>query len=213
LSGFKVENPDEEFRKKYLKAITSSSGDENIIISKISEEVGWGAFAARPIAAGEYIIRYGGLIEKSKSVKDRSYCIQSGIQGVILNAQRFRNLAAFINHSQHPNAESQCIFHCGVEHAVIIATQDIALGQQILIDYADAYFRKGSCPLFGPAYAFPPLLIRSHVQFGFVRTISILILIDVVCCLPADPNVKYVDMSGGPVGEFPGYLPTSAIST
>lgn len=68
--------------------------------------------------------------------------MQCGIEGVILDSSQYRNLASFINHSTKNNVESTCVFHRGVELAVIIATRDIARGEQILLNYGDNYFEK-----------------------------------------------------------------------
>lgn len=67
FSGLQVKK-DEEFRRKYMKIIKSSTGDDNIIIAKINDTVGWGAFAARDIKKDEFIIRYGGRVERSSYV-------------------------------------------------------------------------------------------------------------------------------------------------
>jgi SET domain-containing protein len=68
--------------------------------------------------------------------------MQSGVEGVVLDATHYRNLGAFINHSATPNAQAECIFDKGVEQAVIIATRHIPRGHQILIDYSERYFGK-----------------------------------------------------------------------
>ena len=59
---------------------------------------------------------------------------------MILNATKYRNLGAFINHSDTPNAEATCIFDLGVEQTIIVAISDIPKGHQIFIDYAKNYF-------------------------------------------------------------------------
>jgi len=211
FSGMQLGKTDDEFRDKYLKDILASSGDSNIVIAKINDQVGWGAFAARDIAKDDYVVRYGGRIENSSTcqrleawqlacllvwlggslihvvlelVKDRSYSMQSGIEGVVLNSLKFRNLAAFINHSAKeyapqrfnnlvpcpypalasPNVFATCIFHEGVELAVLVALQDIPKGKQLFYDYEPAYFKK-------------------HKKAN-----------------------EFVDMSGGNPGEFPAYI-------
>jgi hypothetical protein len=65
FSGFNVGEKDEEFRAKYLPSIEASSGDKNVILAEVSATVGWGAYAARSFAVGEFIIRYGGCFERS----------------------------------------------------------------------------------------------------------------------------------------------------
>jgi len=122
FSGFTIQTVDTEFREKYNKQLEDKSGDENLVLAKIDEKVGWGVFARKPFEKGDYIVRYGGQVVSKKTVKNRSYSMQSGVEGVVLDATHYRNLGAFINHSATPNAQAECIFDKGVEQAVIIAT-------------------------------------------------------------------------------------------
>eukprot|EP01130_Rhizamoeba_saxonica_P018863 TRINITY_DN9595_c0_g1_i1.p1 TRINITY_DN9595_c0_g1~~TRINITY_DN9595_c0_g1_i1.p1 ORF type:complete len:407 (-),score=95.36 TRINITY_DN9595_c0_g1_i1:21-1160(-) len=140
FSGFTVGEKNEEFRSKYLDTITNSSGDENLILAYINEEVGYGCFAARDFEEGDYIVRYGGCFSKESAVKDRNYSMSSGVESIVLNSKTYRNLGGMINHSASPNSEAQCIFHQGCEQACITASTRIRKGQQILIDYSDSFF-------------------------------------------------------------------------
>lgn len=139
FSGFAVGEKDMEFREKY-KIIWETSGDENLIVSKVDDKVGYGVFAKRDFKEGDFIVRYGGFVEKEESVTNRDYSMTSGVEGIILDATKYRNLGGFINHSDKPNAEATCIFDVGVEQTIIIALEDIPQGAQILIDYSKHYF-------------------------------------------------------------------------
>lgn len=142
FSGFQVGEKDETFRKNYLDKILKSTGDENIVICYIDEKVGWGAYAGRDFKKDEYIITYTGQFINKSLQKDRSYSMQSGLEGIILDSKYYRNLASFINHSENSNVESTCIFHKGIELAVILATRDIEKGEQLLLNYGEMYFKK-----------------------------------------------------------------------
>jgi len=101
-----------------------SSGDENVILAKISDEVGYGVFAGKDfqqgntyltargarickyiylfpssITIGDYIIRYGGMIVGEEEITDWSYAMSTGVEGVVLDAKKYRNLAGMLNHS------------------------------------------------------------------------------------------------------------------
>eukprot|EP01119_Soliformovum_irregulare_P003876 TRINITY_DN14924_c0_g1_i1.p1 TRINITY_DN14924_c0_g1~~TRINITY_DN14924_c0_g1_i1.p1 ORF type:complete len:444 (+),score=108.04 TRINITY_DN14924_c0_g1_i1:44-1333(+) len=141
FSGITID-PDLDFRKKYHKMMYASTGDENLILGHINSNVGYGVFAARDFEAGDFIVRYNGHISSAELVKGRSYCMQSGIEGVVLDAKRHRNLGGMINHSEHPNAEAQCIFDRGSEQAIITALTKIPMGTQILIDYSKNFWSK-----------------------------------------------------------------------
>jgi len=103
--------------------------------------VGYGVFAGKDFKEGDFIVRYGGYIDKEDNVPCRDYAVASGIETMILDATIYRNLGGFINHSdEFPNAEVTCIFDIGVEQTVVVATQDIPKGDQIFIDYSQNYF-------------------------------------------------------------------------
>lgn len=60
FSGFQRNEVNTEFRNKYGQYLANHSGDENLCIAKINDEIGWGVFALRDIRRGELICRYGG---------------------------------------------------------------------------------------------------------------------------------------------------------
>jgi hypothetical protein len=43
--GFNISSVDEAFRKKYFPLIYESSGEENLILAKVNDEVGYGVYA------------------------------------------------------------------------------------------------------------------------------------------------------------------------
>mmetsp|Transcript_10370 Transcript_10370/g.14218 ORF Transcript_10370/g.14218 Transcript_10370/m.14218 type:complete len:247 (+) Transcript_10370:3-743(+) len=144
FSGLAIDTVDKEFRAKYLETIHTFSGDDNLILAKVNENVGWGVFAAKDFQEGDFIVRYGGHLMAADKVKDRSYAMASGVEGMILNGKKHRNLGGMINHSKKPNAESQCCFDRGTEQAIITATKFIPKGEQIVIDYSSNYWTKAA---------------------------------------------------------------------
>ncbi|PRP89471.1 hypothetical protein PROFUN_01334 [Planoprotostelium fungivorum] len=142
FSGMSIENPDAEFRNRYVPAIYNESGDERVVLHKIDDVVGYGVFACQDIAEGEYIMRYGGYLNSTDKVQTKSYLMASGLEGVGLDSFKYRNMGGMINHSTDANAESQCIFDRGAEQAVIIAKKNITKGTQILINYSKNYWSK-----------------------------------------------------------------------
>jgi hypothetical protein len=144
-SGFAVGEKDMKFREKYGKIIYKSSGDSQLILAKISDTVGFGVYAGKSFQVGDFIVRYGGHIQKEENVSSHAYCMTSGVEGVILNSEKMRNMGGMVNHvkGDAANAEAKCIFDKGVEQAIIVATKYIPRGYQILIDYSDSYFGIG----------------------------------------------------------------------
>eukprot|EP01125_Pyxidicula_operculata_P009995 TRINITY_DN3289_c0_g1_i2.p1 TRINITY_DN3289_c0_g1~~TRINITY_DN3289_c0_g1_i2.p1 ORF type:complete len:328 (+),score=45.27 TRINITY_DN3289_c0_g1_i2:57-1040(+) len=74
FSGFTLEK-DMTFREKYNKLIYESSGDENLILAKISDQVGYGVYAKKEFNVGDFIVRYGGFVSKKNNIPFRSYFI------------------------------------------------------------------------------------------------------------------------------------------
>eukprot|EP01126_Amoeba_proteus_P014426 TRINITY_DN1631_c0_g1_i3.p1 TRINITY_DN1631_c0_g1~~TRINITY_DN1631_c0_g1_i3.p1 ORF type:complete len:476 (-),score=100.50 TRINITY_DN1631_c0_g1_i3:154-1581(-) len=165
FSGFSIGQKDILFRNKFLHLLNHSSGDENLILAKIDDKVGYGVFAGKDFEKDEYIVRYVGVFiaedechnshpnpnpnpnkEKhfhyrdEKAPNPHTYCMSSGVEGIVLSAANYRNLGGFINHSSTPNAEARCIFHKGVEQAVVVSLGVIKKGHQVFINYSSSYF-------------------------------------------------------------------------
>ncbi|KAL6063797.1 SET domain-containing protein [Balamuthia mandrillaris] len=143
-SGFSINTVDTEFRKRHQKHIwEESTGDQhNVILAKIDDRVGYGVFAAKDFEAGDFIVRYGGCLTAEDEIKDKAYTVVSGVEGVALDAKRYRNFGGMMNHSATPNAELQCFFDRGAEQAIVTALHRIERGQQIFLDYSENYWRE-----------------------------------------------------------------------
>jgi SET domain/Ankyrin repeat len=155
FSGLKIE-PSEDFRKKYFPQIYRSSGDEHVVLAHISEKAGYGAFAGRRFSKGDFVVRYGGRFRQDKKIRDRAYCMSSGVDNVGCDATFDRNMGGMINHAPSPpssgvpsngayaNVQAESCFDRGCEQAVIIATRDIEAGEQLLLDYSGSYWTSAA---------------------------------------------------------------------
>lgn len=93
FSGLSI-TPDLEFRARYQKDWESSSGDENLVLAKINDHVGWGVFANKDFKEGDFIVRYGGHLTATRiffkknsfnltfkeTLTDKSYNMASGLK-------------------------------------------------------------------------------------------------------------------------------------
>jgi hypothetical protein len=105
---------------------------------------GWGLFATLPIAKGQLICEYSGeRISQEEGDRrglicdrfNQSYLFQADKETVI-DAQRFGNVARFINHSaKKPNCMVRVMQICGVHTVCIFAAQDINPGHELFFDY------------------------------------------------------------------------------
>ncbi|GAM27356.1 hypothetical protein SAMD00019534_105310, partial [Acytostelium subglobosum LB1] len=142
FSSFEI-NADMQFRDRYLKSINKTGGEENVILGWISDQVGWGVFAARDIKRGEYIVRYGGMLTMNEKMVTPCYNMMTSMEDFGLDAYRYRSMGGMVNHSaKHANAESECIFEYGAEQALITAAKFIPKGTQVFIDYSQSYWRE-----------------------------------------------------------------------
>jgi len=141
FSGFHIEK-DIEFREKYGKVMQEDTGESGLVLAWINEEVGWGVYAAKDYLPGDYIVRYGGMLEEEEKVESKSYNLMVSFEGYVLSALQHRNLGGMVNHSFFPNAETQCVFEKGAEQAILTAKEYIPKGKQILIDYSSSYWSE-----------------------------------------------------------------------
>ena len=123
-----------------------SSRAEAIDIVDLEEAGGYGVFAVEPIATGALIVEYAGLVAPATDdgfdPYGLSYAETLAGEPLRLSARRFGNAARFVNHdSAKPNAEIARVKHRGLLRVVIVATEAIATGEQVLVDYGEAYWR------------------------------------------------------------------------
>jgi hypothetical protein len=105
---------------------------------------GWGLFTTRPVSKGQLICEYSGErigqeeADRRGLICDRfnqSYLFQADKETVI-DAQRFGNVARFINHSEKkPNCLVRVVQVGGVHTVCIFAALDIDAGRELFFDY------------------------------------------------------------------------------
>jgi histone-lysine N-methyltransferase EZH2 len=133
-------------QERYIPRANSSIAPFPGLHLSISETpgAGWGLFATRPIAKGQLICEYAGERitqeegDRRGLICDRfnqSYLFQSDKETVI-DAQRFGNVARFINHSgKKPNCMVRVLQVNGMHTVCIFAALDIDAGRELFFDY------------------------------------------------------------------------------
>ena len=100
-------------------------------------KTGKGLFALQDFPKGEFIVEYTGkkITTKLADTLKTRYLFEVDKESTIDGPPEI-NIAGYINHSCEPNAEAETqdgqIF--------ISATKDIAVGEEIVIDYGQEYF-------------------------------------------------------------------------
>ncbi len=127
-----------------------------VSIGWVSEEVGYGLFAAKDIPAGSYVGEYTGIIRKNDLRRCfeplNDYCALYPVEDelskrLFLDAKQFGNLTRFINHSNTPNLEVRHLFCDGFYHRVFIANRLIRKREQLLYSYGKNYWYARKPPL------------------------------------------------------------------
>ncbi|KKP35323.1 MAG: Histone-lysine N-methyltransferase, H3 lysine-9 specific 3 [candidate division TM6 bacterium GW2011_GWF2_32_72] len=118
-------------------------------IKKISDQVGYGCFAAETIKAYELVSEYTGLIKTS--VTDTQYNWEIPLMffynnmpySLYMDGKNYGNFMRFVNASKNPNIDVRYIFDkSGYPHVLYIANKNIIKGEQLLVSYGKKYWEQ-----------------------------------------------------------------------
>ena len=122
----------------------------------LTENRGWGLFAAEAVADGAFVVEYTGEIIDDKTCEARlwadktrgedNFYLMEVFGGQVIDARHKGNLSRFINSSCHPNCVTQKWQDAGTgeTRVGIFAIQDIAAGAELTYDYNFAHFGGGA---------------------------------------------------------------------
>ena len=143
-----------------IKLINQPCVFEAFELRYISPKIGFGVFCRKKITKEEQVCFYGGKKYRSKEANENyAFKHQLDALNMYIDAQKFGNLARFINHAPKPsghqdpflleaNLTSATHYLQGIEVVVFSANRDIQPGEQLLVDYGKNFFRAR------PAYRF-----------------------------------------------------------
>ncbi len=127
-------------------AVRSETGAGHFEIRNGRPGTGLGLLAISPITKGEFVLEYTGekLPTHIADERDSKYLFEIDDDWTI-DGETKENTARYINHDCYPNVEADI-----VEGKIVIeALRDIAVGEELTIDYGDEYFdeyiRPGGC--------------------------------------------------------------------
>jgi hypothetical protein len=114
----------------------------------VSEQIGWGVFAEKPIRPHSFIGLYAGVIHKYRR-RDRknSYCFECLIAPGVgcnytIDAKNQGGITRYVNHSsQKPNLYCALALHGGLTYVLLCASRLIEPGEELLYDYGPAYWK------------------------------------------------------------------------
>jgi hypothetical protein len=116
-------------------------------IRLIDTRIGFGLFADRDLAEGEFIGEYAGMVSTGDSVTEKTYCyeyhsLRAGEDEIHLtiDARALGNETRFINHARPEVVRHENEFFNGHWHVIFAVSSPVAKGEQLLIDYGDPYW-------------------------------------------------------------------------
>ena len=126
-----------------------------VYIKKISDKIGFGLFAERDIAKGDFIGEYTGVIriseENTEFYEDGSYETdfswdypdETGKVVLEINGRLEGNELRFVNHDQNFNLDVEHTLHKGQWLIFFVAKRDIEANEQLFVSYGDEYWSGG----------------------------------------------------------------------
>lgn len=114
-----------------------TSVDIRFEVHEARPDTGLGLFARTPIKKGDFILEYTGVkIPTEIADKSDSRYLFEIDETWTLDGPPPENVAGYINHDCHPNVKAE------VEDGriMIYAQKDIAIGEELTIDYDSEYF-------------------------------------------------------------------------
>ncbi|XP_041493095.1 N-lysine methyltransferase KMT5A-like [Microtus oregoni] len=136
--------------KKKIDELIESRKDEGMKIDLIDGK-GRGVIATKQFSREDFVVEYhGDLIEISDAKKREALYAQDPSRGCYMYYFQYRSktycvdatretnrLGRLINHSRYGNCKTKLHDIDGVPHLILIASRDIAAGEEILFDYGD----------------------------------------------------------------------------
>ena len=123
-----------------------------VSVHKVSDLVGYGVFADRPIRKHDVIGEYTGVLRQCQAGDEENRYLAASkpygrFDNFIIDGQHEGNITRFINHSfKSPNVRSEHVFHELRWHRLLRADRNISAGEQILWNYGDDYWRTREAP-------------------------------------------------------------------
>lgn len=147
---------DLEPRQKWLGVYFQREIQEGYLPSCLSVEwintqIGFGVFASQSIAAGAFIGEYTGTVRPRCKKLDRTndYCFEYAIgekSPWVIDAREGGNQTRFINHATKGNLEPLFVCSLGLMHLILITTQKIEAGAQLVYPYGPHFWKKRTAP-------------------------------------------------------------------
>lgn len=138
----------QKWRSAYYKEDLQKENYPKFTIEKINTHLGYGLFAKEKILKGRYLGEYTGIVRThTKKDKKNPFLVLYPIRykwfkTLVIDGSTFGNHTRFMNHSKNSNAEMVSLIYQKVPRMIFIASQNIEIGSQIMMDYGRLYFKQ-----------------------------------------------------------------------
>lgn len=135
-----------ELGEKYRQRL----GDvADVSIRWIDPTFGYGLFTEKPLAKGEYIGEYTGVVRRLYRFHPdhNAYCFHYPTRFwswkyMMVDALHEGNELRFANHSDDPTMEPLCMVDQNLLHLLFFAKRDLEEGEQLTFNYGEDYWRR-----------------------------------------------------------------------
>jgi hypothetical protein len=146
----------EELAGRYGEALRRGGWERRLEIRHIGGPLGFGLFAAEAIPAGDLAGEYTGVVRRARRERplpaggfSTDYAwgfpeVRNFALPLEIDAREAGGLLRFVNHSGRPNCEPDHFALDGRWRLVFVACLPIAAGDELTIDYGDAYWTGGA---------------------------------------------------------------------
>lgn len=112
---------------------------ELMVVALVPGSATRGVFARAAIAEGTVLTEYVGLVADSGQPSEYFMDIPQGDALLPVDARVYGNVSRFLNHAKEGPAVHACRDAAFPNHVLLVASRDIAFGEQLCWDYGDMY--------------------------------------------------------------------------
>ncbi len=143
ILGMERDNDYEFYRHKILNGAVA-----NTTVAWISEELGYGLFTNTDLAKGEFVGTYTGVVRplSRRRPDHNAYCLHYPTRFwswsiFVIDANKGGNEIRFVNHSDTPNLDLECLYDRGFLYFFLRAKEAIDRGTHLTFSYGEAFWR------------------------------------------------------------------------
>ncbi len=140
---------------KYAGALRTHQAPPDLEVRRLGGILGYGLFTLRPLSPWDLIGEYTGIVKRAEPgrplpgggfTSDYSWGfpkVRTLGRDLEIDAREAGGALRFANHTADPSAEAEHFPSEGQWHVVFIARRCLTAGEEITVDYGDAYWSGG----------------------------------------------------------------------